>query len=334
MDVDLDALRTESQAALASCQTRDQVEQFRVEWLGRKSALAQILGSIGALPPDQRKTVGQQANRLKVDLEQEIATKLAELERVELAAELAASGFDPTLPGTAAPPGSLHPVTLVQYELEDIFTSLGFMVLDGPDCDTDYYNFESLNIPAHHPARDAQDTFYCTNGMVLRTHTSNCQVRAMRTYSPPFRAIFPGRCYRNEAVDAKHDMMFHQVEGLMIDRDISVANMIAVLQIALSQIFHQDVKIRLRPGYFPFVEPGLELDMEWERDGGVEWLEMVGCGLVHPNVLRAGGIDPEQWSGFAFGMGLTRLAMLKYKIADIRLLSGGDCRFLSQFPAE
>lgn len=340
--MDWEALQAEAEAEARACATLEALEQARTAWLGRHGKLTAVLRQVGSLPKDRRKAFGEASNRVKAAVEALFAEREARLEAEALERELAAgAGFDPTLPGTVERAGSLHPVTLVQYEIEDIFAGLGFMVLDGPECESDYYNFEALNIPAYHPARDAQDTFYCDNGRVLRTHTSACQGRALERYPPPLRAIFPGRCFRAESVDASHDMMFYQLEGLMIDRDISVANLIAVMKFLLSGVFQREVEVRLRPGYFPFVEPGFELDLKCLLCGGAGcktckqsgWVEMLPCGLVHPNVLALSGVDPNEWSGFAFGLGLTRLAMMKYGINDIRLLTGGDVRFLSQFPA-
>ena len=247
--------------------------------------------------------------------------------------------LDLTLPAPGIRPGSLHPVTQIQREIEDLFTSLGFTVVDGPEVETEHYNFDALNIPPSHPARDMQDTFWLTDGNLLRTHTSPMQVRAMEKFGAPLRVIAPGRVFRNEEVDASHEHTFYQLEGMMIDREVSVAHLIYFMKTLLSHVFRRDVTVRLRPGYFPFVEPGFELDGQCMICGGSGcpvckqsgWLELLPCGLVHPNVLRSGGIDPDQWNGFAFGLGLTRLAMMRYKIDNIRLLLGGDLRFLTQF---
>ena len=232
--------------------------------------------------------------------------------------------------------GSIHPVKAVQWEIERIFERLGFTVEAGPEMETEYNNFEALNIPASHPARDMQDTFWVDNGMVLRTHTSPVQHRAMRKFGAPLRVIVPGRCFRYETVDASHETTFHQVEGLMIDRDISIPNLIAMAQTLLTEVMQREVEVRVRPGFFPFVEPGLEIDMNCQICGGdgcatckqSGWIEVLPCGMVHPNVLTAGGIDPNEYTGFAFGLGLTRLAMMKYGIWDIRVLNSGDLRAL------
>jgi len=244
-----------------------------------------------------------------------------------------------TLPAPGLRPGSLHPLTHVERELEQLFTSFGFAVVDGPEVETEWHNFDALNIPQTHPARDAQDTFWLADGHLLRTHTSPVQVRAMERFGAPLRMIAPGRVFRNEEVDASHEHTFYQLEGMMIDRDVSVAHMLYFMKSLLSAIFHRDVTVRLRPGFFPFVEPGFELDIQCLLCGGTGcpvckqsgWVELLPCGLVHPNVLRSGGIDPEEWNGFAFGLGLTRLVMMRYAIDDIRHLASGDLRFLEQF---
>ncbi len=302
--------------------------------LGRKSRLSQLMRNIKDLPLEQRREAGHIANQVKQEL-QEIAAKLkSSLQQAEKQKQV-----DVTWPGEKPQRGHLHPVSLVQRELEDIFASLGFIIEDGPELESEYYNFDALNIPAYHPARDMQDTFFTVGGDVLRTHTSPIQVRAMQKYGAPLRLIAPGRVFRYEASDASHDFVFHQVEGLMIDKDISIANLIAIAKEFLSRIFTQDVEVRVRPGFFPFVEPGFEMDLTCilcqgkgcsacKRTG---WMEFMGAGLVHPRVLEAGGIDPQEFSGFAFGFGLDRLIMLKYRIDDIRLFHSGDVRFLQQF---
>jgi len=252
---------------------------------------------------------------------------------------LDAEWLDVTLPAPGPRRGHLHPITRIQRELEELFSSLGFAVLDGPEVEDEYHNFDALNIPADHPARDMQDTFWLDGGNLLRTHTSPVQVRGMERLGPPLRMIAPGRVFRNESVDASHEHTFYQLEGMMIDRDASVANLLYFMKTLLTAIFHRDVTVRLRPGYFPFVEPGFELDIQCLICGGTGcpvckqsgWVELLPCGLVNPNVLRMSGIDPEVWGGFAFGLGLTRLAMMRYGIDDIRHLQGGDLRFLEQF---
>jgi phenylalanyl-tRNA synthetase alpha chain len=310
------------------------------EYLGKSGVVGRLLASIPKLPPDERKDAGRTANRLRGEIEAAIGARKQALEDAALAAERSGAGFDPTLPPARVRRGSLHPITRVQRELEDLFTSLGWLVLDGPEVELEHYNFDALNIPRDHPARDTMDTFRCDEQgkLVMRTHTSPVQVRAMERLKPPFRAIVPGKVFRNETVDASHEHTFHQVEGLAIDRDLSVGHLIGAMKTLLRGIFRRDIEVRLRPGYFPFVEPGFELDARCPfcKTGcsvckQSTWIELLPCGMVHPNVLRAGGIDPEAWTGFAFGLGLSRLVMLRYGIDDVRLLLSGDLRFLEQF---
>jgi phenylalanyl-tRNA synthetase alpha chain len=315
----------------------DALEQVRVDVLGRKGALAQF--SVGKLAPEERKIAGQALNAAKQVLESAFETRQQAFANEALNARLKQEWLDLTLPAPGPRPGSLHPVTIIQNEIEDLFSSLGFAVLDGPEVETEYHNFDALNIPPEHPARDMQDTFWLSNGHLLRTHTSPVQVRGMEKLGPPLRMIAPGRVFRNEEVDASHEHTFYQLEGMMVDRNVSVAHLIYFMKTLLSAIFHRDAVVRLRPGYFPFVEPGFELDIRCLICGGPGcpvckqsgWVELLPCGLVHPNVLRMSGIDPDQWGGFAFGLGLTRLAMMRYGIDDIRLFASGDLRFLRQF---
>jgi phenylalanyl-tRNA synthetase alpha chain len=319
--------------------TIEAIEAVRVEALGRKGKLAEISKTFGKLSPEERSRIGKLLNSVKQDLETKIDSRKVALESEALDARLDREWFDLTTPAPGVRPGSLHPVTQVQQELEQLFISLGFTVLDGPEVETEYYNFDALNIPADHPARDMQDTFWLKDGRLLRTHTSPVQIRGLETLGPPLKMIAPGRVFRNEEVDASHEHTFYQLEGMMVDRDVSVANLIYFMKTLLSAIFHREVTVRLRPGFFPFVEPGFELDIQCLICGGAGcpvckqsgWVELLPCGLVHPAVLRAGGADPETWSGFAFGLGLTRLAMMRYGIDDIRLFTSGDLRFLQQF---
>jgi len=315
------------------------LETARVEFLGRKGTLASLGKDMGKLPPPERASVGKLLNAVKTSLESAYEARKSDFHRAALDARLAGEWFDVTLPAPGTRPAPLHPVTQVQQELEALFISLGFAIMDGPEVETEWHNFDALNIPATHPARDMQDTFWLEDGHLLRTHTSPVQVRAMQKFGAPLRIIAPGRVFRNEELDASHEHTFYQVEGMMIDRDVSVAHMVFFLKGMLEAIFRREVSVRLRPGYFPFVEPGFELEVRCLLCGGKGcpvckqsgWLEQLGCGLVHPNVLRFGGIDPEQWNGFAFGMGLERLVMMRYAIDDIRLFAGGDLRFLNQF---
>lgn len=317
-----------------------ELEALRVSYLGKKSELTEILKGLGALSPDERKQVGMEANNIKNMIAQLLEEKGKELSLNEVKKDIArTSDFDITLPGMTFPSGSYNPVTIVQKEIEKIFTGMGFNIVDGPEVEDDFYNFEALNIPKHHPARDMQDTYWLENGQLLRTHTSPCQVRAMLKYGAPLKIIAPGRCFRNESTDASHENTFFQLEGMMIDKNVSIANLIYVMKLLLSKVFNREVKVRLRPGFFPFVEPGFELDLNCTICGGIGcptckhsgWVELLPCGMVHPNVLKYGGIDPEEYTGFAFGLGLTRLAMMKYGIGDIRVFNSGDVRAMKQF---
>ncbi len=339
LEAQLEELRRATLAAFASAVSLEELEEARVEALGRKGTLAQISKEFGKLAPDGRARLGKLLNSVKDDLETAYEDKKTRFDKAELAERLAKEWIDVTLPAPGVHPGSLHPVTQLQNEIEDLFTSLGFAVLYGPEVETEEHNFDALNIPPTHPARDMQDTFWLSNGHLLRTHTSPVQVRGMRTLGPPLRMIAPGRAFRNEEVDASHEHTFYQLEGMMIDRDVSVANLIYFMKTLLTEVFKREVTVRLRPGYFPFVEPGFELDIQCLICDGAGcpvckhsgWVELLPCGLVHPNVLKLSGIDPEEWGGFAFGLGLTRLAMMRYGIDDIRQLQGGDLRFLNQF---
>ena len=334
-------LRAAALRALDAAISLESVEAVRVEFLGRKGKLADVSKDFGKLTPEERTAGGKALNAAKQDLESKIEARKAVLESAALDVRLGSEWLDLTAPAPGVRPGSLHPVTQVQREIEELFVSLGFAVLDGPEVETEYYNFDALNIPADHPARDMQDTFWLKDGRLLRTHTSPVQVRALEKLGPPLRMIAPGRVFRNEEVDPSHEHTFYQLEGMMVDRDVSVAHLIYFMKTLLSAVFRREVTVRLRPGFFPFVEPGFELDIQCLICGGAGcpvckqsgWVELLPCGLVHPAVLRSSGVDPEQWSGFAFGLGLTRLAMMRYAIDDIRLLQGGDLRFLTQFRA-
>jgi len=339
LDQSIQELESRSLERIASAQTPADLEAVRVDALGRKGALAEISKGMGKLAPDERKRTGQLLNAAKQKLEEAVAAREQAFEGEALARRLDAEWLDLTLPAPPPRRGHLHPITRIQRELEDLFVSLGFTVLDGPEVETEHHNFDALNIPPDHPARDMQDTFWLDGGNLLRTHTSPVQVRGMERLGPPLRMIAPGRVFRNESVDASHEHTFYQLEGMMVDRDVSVAHLIYFMKTLLAAIFHRDVTVRLRPGYFPFVEPGFELDIQCLICGGSGcpvckqsgWVELLPCGLVNPNVLRMSGIDPEEWNGFAFGLGLTRLVMMRYAIDDIRHLQGGDLRFLEQF---
>ena len=332
-------LQASALAQLDAATTLEAVEAVRVEALGRKGKLADLSKELGKLPPAERGPQGKALNAAKQELESKINAKQSALETEAQNKRLNSEWLDLTTPAPGIRPGSLHPITLVQQELEELFRSLGFAVVDGPEVETEHYNFDALNIPADHPARDMQDTFWLKDGRLLRTHTSPVQIRALEKLGPPLKMIAPGRVFRNEEVDPSHEHTFYQLEGMMVDRDVSVAHLIYFMKTLLSAIFHRDVTVRLRPGFFPFVEPGFELDIQCLICGGPGcpvckqsgWVELLPCGLIHPAVLKAGGADPEIWGGFAFGLGLTRLAMMRYGIDDIRLLNSGDLRFSNQF---
>ncbi len=339
LDTQISELQAGALKRIAAAHSPDEIESVRVEVLGRKGVLAQVSKDMGKLAPEERARVGKLLNAAKQALEEAFERRKQEFEDAALRERLDAEWLDLTLPAPGPRAGSLHPITQIQMEIEDLFMSLGFMVLDGPEVETEYHNFDALNIPAEHPARDSQDTFWLTDGNLLRTHTSPVQVRGMELFPPPLRMIAPGRAFRNESVDASHEHTFYQLEGMMIDRDVSVAHLLYFMKTLLKQIFRRDVTVRLRPGFFPFVEPGFELDIQCMICGGSGcpvckhsgWVELLPCGLVNPNVLRISGIDTGKWNGFAFGLGLTRLVMMRYGIDDVRLLQSGDLRFLQQF---
>lgn len=342
----LTALKQEFADRIQSVTDAAALDAVRVEFLGKKGSVTELLKSMKSLSGEEKKSFGQQVNRLKGEIAEAISRKTEALKALELEREIQSMPeFD-----LSAPPvldrGSYHPITLVQRECEAVFRSMGFTVEDYSEVVTDYECFESLNIPKHHPARDMQDTYYLTNGQLLKSQTSAAQNAIYRKYKDalvnegkPIKAIFPGRCFRNEATDACHENTFFQMEGVMVDRNISISNLIFFMKTMLSEVFRRDIKVRLRPGFFPFVEPGFELDINCLICGGEGcpsckhsgWLELCPCGMIHPNVLRDGGIDPEEFTGFAFGLGLTRLAMMKYGVKDIRDLNSGSLKVLSQF---
>ncbi len=339
LETKLNELETSARARIAAASTPAELEAVRVEILGRKGAVADVSKQMGRIPPEERAHAGRLLNAAKQGLEAALEARQKEFADAELRVRLDAEWLDLTLPAPGPATGHLHPVTQIQNEIEDLFMSMGFAVLDGPEVETEFHNFDALNIPPDHPARDMQDTFWITENTLLRTHTSPVQVRGLETLKPPLRMIAPGRVFRNESVDASHEHTFYQLEGMMVDRDVSVAHLIYFMKTLLKGIFGREVTVRLRPGYFPFVEPGFELDINCLICGGSGcpvckqsgWVELLPCGLVNPNVLRLSGLDPEVWNGFAFGLGLTRLVMMRYAIDDIRLLQSGDLRFLNQF---
>ena len=322
------------------------IENIRVSYLGKKGSVTDLLKGMKELSNDERKVFGQKVNELKGLVNEKITEKTQELKEKEIQKEIELMPeFDLSMP-PVMDRGSYHPITLVQRECERIFKSMGFTVEDYSEIVTDYECFESLNIPKHHPARDMQDTYYLTNGQLLKSQTSAAQNAIYKKYRDalvndgvPIKAIFPGRCFRNEATDACHENTFFQMEGVMVDKNISISNLIYFMKTMLSEVFQKDIKVRLRPGFFPFVEPGFELDISCLICGGEGcpsckhsgWLELCPCGMIHPEVLKAGGIDPDEYTGFAFGLGLTRLVMMKYGIKDIRDLNSGNLKTLSQF---
>lgn len=323
---------------LKSIKSSERLEELRVKYTGKKGLLVSVLKGLKDVAAEKRKEVGQKANNLRDFIESQIELKKEELKELEYERKIENSKhIDLTVP-VDLEIGSLHPITIVQRELEEIFTSMGFTVEDGNEVETEYNNFEAVNVPKYHPARDMQDTFWLENGQLLKTQTSAAQNKIMKKYGAPLKAIFPGRCFRNEALDASHENTFFQMEGMMIDKNVSISNLIYFMKAILSEIFKKEVEVRLRPGFFPFVEPGFELDVKCPYCDGVGckvcknggWIELCPCGMIHPNVLRMGGINPEEYSGFAFGLGLSRLAMMKFEIDDLRLLNSGDLRVLKQ----
>ncbi len=339
-------LKQELEEKLALAKDVQELENIRVEFLGKNGLITGLLKGMKDLSIEEKKTFGQEVNILKNEAAELIANKGEELKNAEIMAEISKMPeFDVSMPAKLDR-GSYHPITLVQRQCEKIFKSMGFTVEDYSEVVTDYECFESLNIPKHHPARDMQDTYYLENGQLLKSQTSAAQNAIYKKYKDslvndgvPIKAIFPGRCFRNEATDACHENTFFQMEGVMVDKNISISNLIFFMKTMLSEVFQKDIKVRLRPGFFPFVEPGFELDISCLICGGdgcpsckhSGWLELCPCGMIHPEVLKAGGIDPEEYTGFAFGLGLTRLAMMKYGVKDIRDLNSGSLKSLSQF---
>ena len=319
-------------AAVASADNLQALDHIRVEYLGKKGAITQQAKTLGTLSSDERPAAGQKINDAKGRVEQAINARRSDLERIAIEAKLASESIDVTLPGRGQELGGLHPVTRTLQRIEDFFASAGYSVEQGPEIEDDYHNFEALNIPGHHPARAMHDTFYFNPGTLLRTHTSPVQIRTMEAGQPPFRMICPGRVYRCDS-DMTHTPMFHQVEGLLIEKNVSFADLKSTVEEFLRVFFERDLKVRFRPSYFPFTEPSAEVDIEWgrETDGSIKWLEVMGCGMVHPKVFQHCGIDAEEYRGFAFGMGVERLAMLRYGVNDLRMFFENDLRFLRQF---
>lgn len=323
----IEILLAEGKAAAEQATSTQDLDQVRVQYLGKKGHLTQLLKGLGALSAEERPQAGAKINEAKQALQDVLNSRKQNLESAALEAKLAEETIDVTLPGRGQSQGGLHPVTKTLERIESFFARIGYSVAEGPEIEDDYHNFEALNIPSHHPARSMHDTFFFNANTLLRTHTSGVQVRTMESQQPPIRIICPGRVYRND-YDQTHSPMFHQVEGLIVDKNISFADLKGTLEQFLREFFEEDVKVRFRPSYFPFTEPSIEVDID-RGDG--KWMEVLGCGIVHPKVFEHSGIDPEEYTGFAFGMGVERLAMLRYGVNDLRLFFENDLRFLGQF---
>ncbi len=339
MKEQLERLRSDTLGELDGIKAPKELEDLRVRLLGKKGTLTGLLRGMGTLPAEERPQMGQLVNRLRTELDEAIVARSAAIQEELQKARLSAERIDVTMPGKKVPVGGLHPLSVVLDDIIDIFQSMGFDVVDGPEVETDYYNFQALNVPADHPARDMQDTFYLADDLLLRTQTSAAQARTMEERRPPIRIICPGRVYRADEVDATHSPVFHQIEGLVIDKGITMCDLKGVLEQFAHEIYGPETKVRFRPSFFPFTEPSVEVDVSCSECGGkgcrvckgAGWIEILGAGMVHPRVLKMGGIDPEEYTGFAFGIGLDRLTTTRYKISDIRLLFENDERFLEQF---
>ena len=339
MPEDLGRLIEQALADVEASRTLSDLDEVRVRLLGKKGLLTEQLKALGKLPAEERPAAGQRINDAKVVIHTAIEARRERLDREALDAELARGTLDVTLPGRGQEAGSIHPVTRARLRIERIFMQAGFEIATGPEVEDDFHNFEALNIPANHPARAMHDTFYFPDGRLLRTHTSPVQIRAMRARKPPMALIAPGRVYRNDS-DMTHTPMFHQVEGIVVGENVSFANLKAMLHTFVERFFEQPLGMRLRPSYFPFTEPSAEVDIECVFCHGAGcrvckqtgWLEILGCGMIHPNVLAAAGIDSEKWQGYAFGMGIERVTMLRYNVDDLRLFFENDVQFLKQFP--
>lgn len=335
----LEALKAEATAEIQAASDEKSIEELRVKYLGKKGELTALLKQMGSLSPEERPVMGQLVNKAKQEVEELISNKKAEISKKATEQKLLNETIDITMPGKSGKPGKLHPLNTVLNDMIDIFQSMGFDVVDGPEVETDHYNFECLNVPADHPARDMQDTFYLGENLLLRTQTSAAQIRTMETRKPPIRVICPGRVFRADEVDATHSPVFHQIEGLVVDKGITMCDLKGVLEQFAHEIYGKDTKVKFRPSFFPFTEPSVEVDVTCSECGGKGcrvckgggWIEILGAGMVHPKVLKSCGIDPDEYSGFAFGIGLDRLTTTRYKISDIRLLFENDKRFLEQF---
>lgn len=339
MKENLKKIKADAEAALKEAQTLEALEELRVKFLGKKGELTSVMKGMGALSAEERPVVGQLANEVRSFIEGAIDEKKTALASETAEKKILAETIDVTIPGNRQKKGKTHPLTTVLNDLNDIFIGMGFTIAEGPEVELDYYNFEALNIPKDHPARDTQDTFYINDNVVLRTQTSPVQVRVMENQKPPIRIISPGRVYRSDAVDATHSPVFHQVEGLVIDKGITMADLKGTLEVFARKLYGENTRLRFRPHHFPFTEPSAEVDISCFNCGGEGcnickgegWIEILGCGMVHPKVLRNCGIDPDEYSGFAFGIGLERVTMFRYDIKDLRMYYENDVRFLGQF---
>ena len=327
LETDLQTLQQEAEKEITAVDSLEALEQLRINYLGKKGKLSQILRGMGKLSAEERPRVGSLANEVKEALQSNLETQRNTLETAKLKAQLAAETLDVTMPGVARSLGRLHPLNSTIDRVLDIFVGLGYQVSTGPHVETDYYNFEALNIPPDHPARDMQDTFFLSDNILMRTHTSPVQIRYMETHEPPIRIVAPGRVYRRDTVDATHSAVFHQVEILAVDKGLTFADLKGTIKEFLTQMFGEELPVKFRASYFPFTEPSAEVDVQWKG----KWLEVMGCGMVDPNVLKAVGYDPEVYTGFAAGLGIERFAMVLHQIDDIRRLYNSDMRFLSQF---
>lgn len=339
MNEQLEKIRAKAAEAIAEAVGEREIEDLRVRYLGKKGELTAILKQMGGLTAEERPKIGQLANQVRESIETTIASRAEQIKRQSREKRLAQEKIDVTMPGKPIPMGKQHPLSIVLDEIKEIFLGMGFDIAEGPEVELDYYNFEALNIPKNHPARDTQDTFYISEDVVLRTQTSPVQVRTMQKRKPPIRIIAPGRVYRSDAVDATHSPLFHQIEGLVVDKGVTMSDLKGMLQTFAQALYGDDIKVRFRPHHFPFTEPSAEMDamcFVCHGEGcrlckGEGWIEILGCGMVHPEVLKVGGIDPDEYSGFAFGMGLERMVMRKYGIDDLRMFFENDIRFLNQF---
>lgn len=335
----LEEIKESSKNILESVKDKSSLEAIRVEFLGKKGKLTDVLRGMGKLSAEERPAIGQLANEVRNYIEKEIARISEEIEKAETERKMAEETIDVTMPGKTRKLGGRHPITIVLDEIKDIFIGMGFQVTEGPEIETDYYNFEALNIPKDHPARDTQDTFYIDENTLLRTQTSPCQIRTMEKMKPPIRIIAPGRVFRSDNPDATHSPLFHQVEGLVVDKGVTMADLKGTLEIFCKKMYGDDIQVRFRPHHFPFTEPSAELDISCPSCHGKGcrvckgegWIEILGAGMVHPKVLKICGIDPEEYSGFAFGLGLERIVMRRFDVDDIRLFYENDLRFLKQF---